>query len=377
MSTIHWIDEQNDLAGKCVLVRAEFNVPVQNGRVLDDFRIKKTLPTILYLKERGARVILISHIGREPSDTLAPVAEALNKHLPVAFRRRENANTDALRDGEVILLENLRQDPREMANDYGFANELALLADLFVQDAFGTCHRAHASFVGIPKFLPSFGGMLVRQEVEALSRAREPEHPSLFVLGGAKVETKEPLSRKFLGVYDKVFVGGALANDLLAAQGFPIGASKIEDGKVPREILHHPNLLAIDDVVVLHPDASTNTVHPKDVSAGDVIVDIGQKSVERLTAALTECRTVLWNGPLGWYEKGFSDATRELARAITTGKADDGVCLTHAIIGGGDTIAAIGKPIEGSCSFVSTGGGAMLEFLLKGTLPGIKALEQS
>ncbi len=366
-----WIDEGVDVRGKVVLVRAGLNVPMDGGAIINDFRIRTALPTLQFLHEQGARVIVTAHIGRDVHDTLAPVAEALGEQLPITFSHLDAVVPADTADGEIVLLENLRQDGGEVANDDSFAQRLAGLADIFVQDAFSVCHREHASIVGVPNYLPSYGGLRLRAEIKALTRARTPETPALCILGGAKFETKEPLIRVFLNTYTKVFIGGALQNEVLAARGFPVGASKVEDGKVPEDLLTHEALYAVSDVVVQHADERAETVAIDAVGADDIIVDIGPASTQALIDALPEFKTILWNGPFGWYEKGYDAATVALARAVATADAE-------TIIGGGDTVAVVQREgLEDDFDFISTGGGAMLTFLETGTLPGIDALTRT
>lgn len=369
--TVTWIDEVPDLAGKVVLVRAGLNVPMHNNEVVNDFRIRKALPTLRCLHEQGAKTVVLAHVGRDPSETLAPVAEALNEHIPTTFATRELLDTANMREGDIVLLENLRQDEREVTNDVAFAQELAALGDLFVQDAFSVCHREHASIVGIPQHIPSYGGLLLKAETTVLIRALDPEHPALFVLGGAKFKTKEPLIKKFLDIYDTVFIGGALQNEVLAARGYNVGASVIEDGEISSEMLLSDALLPVGDVVVEREGSST-TVAIDTVEPGDVIVDIGAHTIHDLAQSISKYKTILWNGPLGWYEKGFDNATITLARAIASQQE------TSAIIGGGDTVAVVQEEgLEDEFEFVSTGGGAMLSFLLEKTLPGIAVLDDA
>ncbi len=362
------IDQRNDLVGKIVLVRAGLNTPMQDGEVADDFRIHRALPTLRFLQEQGAKTIIIAHVGRDESESLLPVADVLNTLLPVGFTTREQLDISKMDDGDMVLLENLRQDPREIANDESFAKELASLADIFVQDAFSVCHREHASIVGIPKHIDSYAGFLLDAEVQVLSSALEPKHPALFVLGGAKFATKEPLIRKFIEVYDTVFVGGALQNEILAAKGNAVGASVIEDGVIAKDILESESVYEVTDVVVEHEDTFSSTVAIDDVRDTDVIVDIGKETIDALIETLPTYKTIVWNGPLGWYEKGFDAATVRLAHAAVE-------CEAEVIVGGGDTVAVIQKEgLEDDFDFVSTGGGAMLKFLQDGTLPGIEVL---
>lgn len=367
---IEWINGKEDLDGTVVLVRSGLNVPMKDGEVVNDFRIRRALPTLRYLQEKGAKTIVISHIGREKTDTLSSVARVLNTHMPVQFSTLAEIDVSKMKNGEIILLENLRQDDREVRNDDSFAKELADLADIFVQDAFSVSHREHASIVGIPKHIESFGGLLLKEEVIQLTEALTPEHPALFILGGSKFATKEPLIYKFLEEYDTVFVGGALQNEVLAAQGHNVGDSIIEDGIISEEILGSTKLFKVTDVVVEKKGGASRTSAITNIKDGDQIVDIGEESIKVLSEQLKEYKTVLWNGPLGWYEKGYSEATIKLAQAVVGSSA-------KTFIGGGDTVSIIQeKGLESDFDFVSTGGGAMLIFLLEKTTVGLRALEK-
>ncbi len=370
---VRWIQEQKGaLAGKVVLVRSGLNVPVENGVVINDFRIRKALPTLQFLHEEGAKIIVVAHIGREQDETLKPVATELEKHLPITFvQTRDTLNITAMHNGDIVLLENMRQDPREVANDDSFALELVRDVDIFVQDAFAVCHRQHTSIVGIPKLIPSFGGLLLHDEITALTSALNPQHPALCILGGAKFSTKEPLIKKFLATYDDVFVGGALQNEILAARGFVVGKSVVEDGRVPEDILHNDALRDAIDVVAMAPDETARTVRVGAVAPDEMIVDIGEETIAAIAADIGKYKSILWNGPMGWYEKGYDAATAALAHAIADTDA-------YSIVGGGDTVAVIQKEhLEDKFDFVSTGGGAMLEFLLNKSLPGIDALTEN
>ena len=345
-----------------ILVRAPLNVPIKNGWIVNDYRLRRALLTIRYLCERGARIALVSHIGEKGTETLAPVAEALRRlsagrqvtFCPETVGVRARAAVRALSPGDILVLENLRRHKGEQGNDPAFARELAALADIFIQDSFDTCHRMHASIVGVPKLLPSFAGLLLEEEMSELSQALKPKRPALAVIGGAKFKTKEAVLTTLLEKYDHVFVGGALAHDFLRASGQNIGKSLASsaDISVIKKLLVNPKLvLPMDSVAV-----------------NDVIVDHGPRTVELLLTLIGKARTILWNGPLGKYEEGYVEATAAFARAV----ADSGA---RSVVGGGDTIASIeGLGFLSRFSFVSTGGGAMLQFLAHGTLPGIDAL---
>jgi phosphoglycerate kinase len=344
-----------------ILVRTALNVPIENSRVVNDYRLRRALPTIKYLSERGARVILISHLGEMGTETLKPVSEALKVLVPgVAFFdetvgiRARKAVRD-LSPGNILVMENLRRNRGERSNDKNFARELSDLADIFIQDSFDTSHRLHASIVGVPKILPSYSGLLLEEEIDELTRALKPKGPSLAVIGGAKFNTKEKVLTTLLKTYDHVFVGGALANDFLKASGEEVGKSLVsETANVAdiKKLLSNPKLLIPIDSVI----------------DNEKILDHGLGTVALLSELAKNAKTILWNGPLGKYEDGFRNATDSLARATADSSA-------HSVVGGGDTIAAIeGLGLLPRFSFVSTGGGAMLEFLAHGTLPGIDAL---
>jgi len=367
-----------------ILVRAALNVPIENGAVTSDYRLHRAVPTIRYLRERGAKVVLVSHIGEQGTETLAPVAEALGTLISgVSFfgetiGERARSAVRELAPGGILVLENLRRNKGEKLNDRAFAHELAALADVFVQDSFDTCHRAHASIVGVPELLPSYAGLLLEEEVRELSEALSPKQPSLAVIGGAKFGTKEAVLAALLTKYDRVFVGGALASDFLKASGREVGKSLTSDSdrEHMRRILANPKLvLPIDSLVVPASLADARDARAKarvapagEVRSDDVILDHGPATSAILASLAEKAATILWNGPLGKYENGFVDATDDFAHAVARSSA-------RSVVGGGDTVAAIENlGLLPRFSFVSTGGGAMLAFLAKGTLPGIEAL---
>jgi|CXWL01.1.fsa_nt_gi phosphoglycerate kinase len=368
-----------------ILVRAAMNVPLEGGRVANEYRLQRALPTIRFLSERGARVILISHIGEEGTETLAPVYDVLKRLLPrvsffpetIGIGARDAVR--ALLPGNILVLENLRRHQGEKMNDPTFAKELAMLGDIFVEDSFDTCHRAHASIVSLPKLLPSYAGLTLEEEVLELRKALTPKNPSLAVIGGAKFSTKEAVLTKLLEKYDHVFVGGALANDFLKAAGHEVGKSLVSDldRDSIQKILNNPKLVLPVDVLVIpaHAISKPNEpfyVHARDVRhvcPDEIILDQGSGTNALLVTLAEKAKSILWNGPLGKYEDGFITGTDSFARAVAASQA-------HSVVGGGDTVASIESlDLLSKFSFVSTGGGAMLEFLAKGTLPGIKALD--
>ncbi len=362
-----------------MLVRAALNVPVENGTVVNTYRLRQALPTIHYLQKKGARVILCGHIGDHGTETLEPVYRALQSFVPslsfcpVSIGSEAQDAVARMRPGDVLMLENLRRHRGEKMNDPEFAHELASLADMFVEDSFDVCHREHASVVGVPRHLPSYAGFLLEEEVRQLRKALTPKAPSLAIIAGAKFATKEPVIVSLLGGYDKVFIGGALANDFIQAEGHEVGRSLTSGGDMRemRRLLTNLDLLVPRDVIVNAPDAAVGSSRvvgvdsvPKDVA----ILDIGPASIEALGPYIKKAKTILWNGTLGRYETGYTKATEQLARMITASSA-------FSVLGGGDTVAALEVlGLTSKFSFVSTGGGAMLDFLAYGTLPGIEAL---
>jgi phosphoglycerate kinase len=383
-----------DVERKRVLVRADFNVPLDNGEITDDTRIRATLPTIALLRERGARVILMSHLGRPKGQVreelrLAPVAKALAELLgaPVSYVREivgfdVDEELAGLSMGDVALIENLRFDPREEKNDPEFAKELAALGDCFVNDAFGAAHRAHASTVGVAEYLPSAAGLLLQREVDALSHVlNDAERPFALILGGAKVSDKIGVINNLLERVDTVLVGGGMANTFLKAKGIDVGKSLVEEDnvEVAADVLARAEEKGVDlvlpaDAIVaseMSESAEASTVIVERVGSEQAIFDIGPESVKRFAGALRPARTIVWNGPMGVFEiKKFSNGTRGVADAVA---ASEGFTL----VGGGDSVAAVEQlGVADQISHISTGGGASLEFLEGKRLPGIAALEE-
>lgn len=365
------ITTAKNLKGKIVILRTDFNVPIKGGKVVDDFRIRVALPTIKFLKKSGASVIVISHSDlKDDTQTLKPVAQELAKHIKVRFVSGKLPTKLLIADGEVVLLENMRRESGEKKNDQKLAKALASLGDLYINDAFPVSHREHASIVGIPKYLPSYAGLQFEKEISHLSKLiKKPTKPFLVIIGGAKFDTKLPLIKRFLKVADNVFVGGALANDFLKLAGFEVGNSLVEDGYDLKALLKNKKILLPIDVEVLRNGKALSCTL-EDIKPGDVIIDSGKNTTKLLSKIVANSKTVLWNGPLGKYESPHGkEASLSVLKALTKNRK----CFS--VIGGGDITAVSTPAIEKKLSFVSTGGGATLEFLATGTLVGIKALK--
>jgi phosphoglycerate kinase len=378
-----------DVAGRRVLLRADLNVPLDNGRVADDARILASLPTIEELRRRGAAIVLISHLGRphgiDRALSLAPVAERLAQLTEATVTLAPAVVGDEVRDiaerltpGEILLLENVRFEPGETANDPQLAQALASLADVYVDDAFGSAHRAHASTEGVTHLLPSAAGRLMEREVAALEEIlKQPSRPLVAVLGGAKVADKIGVVQRFLEIADTLLIGGAMAFPFLAAAGHSVGASRCapEDLAVAEKVLVSAGAERIelpDDLVVaqsVSAAAAHRTLQSPEVPPGWLGLDIGPRTAARYAELIAKAGSVFWNGPMGVFEiEGFAAGTRTVAQAVAASAAT-------TVVGGGDTVSALRRlGLEGRIDHVSTGGGATLELIEGRALPGVEAL---
>ena len=377
MSTPVFDDTQN-IEGKRIVLRTSLNVPVHNGAITNTFRIEQALPTIEALAKKGAQVVVIGHIGREKTNSLKPVYEYFKQHSKVSIRFCEDVigvrareSVASLGNGEVLLLENVRKEQGEVANDQQFARELAAFGDVFINDAFSASHRAHASIVGIPKHIPGYIGSLFERELRGIAPARTPSSPSLAIIGGAKFVTKEPLLQHLVRTYDRVVIAGALANDFLKAKGFPVGTSLVSDVADVSKLLQNSKVHIPEHIVVENSDGESEEKHVSDVLEHEKIFDVGQQSLTELQPAVGRAKFILWNGPLGYFEGGYTQGTETLARMIADTQA-------HTVVGGGNTIESIQNlGLNTQFTHVSTSGGAMLQYIADGTLVGIDALSIS
>jgi len=385
--------EDVETRGKKVLVRVDFNVPLAEGRVRDDTRIRAALPTINFLLAQGARIVLASHLGRprgklQQDLKMDPIASRLSELLGKPVQKLDhvagmevNRAVAELKDGEVILLENLRFEKGEETNDPSFARALAEPFDLYVNDAFGTAHRAHASTAGVASYIPAVAGLLMKKEIEELTRClQDPARPLTAILGGAKVSDKINVIRRFLQLADNLLVGGGMANTFLAASGFDPGASFFEKDLLDEAAALISTskkskcrlVMPVDLVVTreLQPGSHFKVVTPDQIEEDWKAVDIGPETIEIFSGVIAESAMIVWNGPLGVYEiPPFDRGTGEVARAFAGSSA-------YSVVGGGDLVAALEElKLSQKISFISTGGGATLEFWEGKDLPGITALK--
>lgn len=390
MSEISYIDEI-DITNKKVLLRVDFNVSLTaDGRINDDTRIHQALPTVNYLLGKNNSLIIVSHLdsprGRDPKLSLKPVADRLQLLLPdYKIELVENFLTNGVKtsedeNGKVILLENIRYYPEEKENNPEFAKKLASLANVFVNDAFGVCHRNDASIVGISQYLPSYGGLLLKKEIQTISSViNNPKRPFVVILGGAKISTKINLVEKLLEMVDYLLIGGAMANNFLKAQGLEVGKSLIEDEyiKKTKEIITKAEKTKAEKKLFIPEDVIIKSTSGVLKSAGtlsseDFILDLGELTIKKYKEKIQQAHTIIWNGPMGYFEEPkYRKGTDEIYQAIIENKD------VISIVGGGETVTAIsGKADNNKITHISTGGGAMLEFIEKGILPGIETLKR-
>lgn len=382
-----------DVKGKRVLVRVDFNVPLQEGSVLDDTRIRAALPTLRYLVDHGAKVIVVSHLGRpkgepNPKYSLRPVRRSLERLLGrnVVFvegtiNQKAFDAVERMVDGEIIMLENVRFHAGEEKNDVEFARKLSQLADIYVNDAFGAAHRAHASTAGVAEYLPSYAGLLLAREVQTLSSMlSEAEKPFVAILGGSKVSDKFGVIDRLIDVVDVLLIGGGMAFTFLAAKGLEIGTSIVEEDWIESAKLTLQKakksscelVLPIDFIVAdaFAEDANTRVVGREEIPADMMGLDIGPATCELFKSEIAMAKTIFWNGPMGVFEmKSYETGTREVAEAVARNNR------AVSVIGGGDSVAAVKKfHLEDRVTFVSTGGGASMKLLEGAPLPGVEAL---
>jgi len=362
--------KKKDLLNKRVVLRLDLNVPIKEGKITSDFRIQKILKTLEFLKETNTKTIIISHISNDEGSSLYPVYEYLKKDFDISFIEDAYASESIGRaqlKSNFIMIENIRNWEGEKSNDTDFSEYLASLGDIYINDAFSVCHREHASIVGIPQYLPSIAGFQLEEEIKSLSKVSKPIHPFSFILGGAKFETKIPLIKKYGIKADLLYLGGALANDIHRSRGESVGKSLVSDIDID-EATKGVDITVSESVIVKGKESRVTNV--SEIKEDESILDVDPESLEDIKGQILESKMIVWNGPLGLYEEGFVEGTKEMAKIIAESEG-------FSIIGGGDTISAITElDLLEDFSFISTGGGAMLQYLTDGTLVGLEPLKR-
>lgn len=389
------IKKIKNLKSKRVLIRVDTNVPIEKGKIVDDTRIREIIPTLKFLLQKKAKVIVVAHLGRPEGKNvtalkLDPIAERLSKLLKKKvkklndFKGQEVASTvEKMKAGEVLMLENIRFSPDESGNKGTLGKELASLADFFVQDGFSVCHRADASVVGLAKYLPSYAGLLLEKEIKALEAVtKKPKRPLLAIIGGAKMETKVPVLQNISKIADAVLVGGGIVNTFLLSLGYEVGASLVDKDQltIAKKLARKKNIFLPLDVVVGTRDGKNwrvVTIEKKPhkiCEPNEAIFDLGPATIERLRVSLPAAKTIVWNGALGYFEQPpYNEATYALAKMLGNASRKG----TFTVAGGGETVEVLAAlKLTKKISFMSTAGGAMLEFLSGKKLPGIKVLEK-
>lgn len=373
METLPYLKPQNLKTGQRVLLRLDLNVPIKNGKVGDAFRIEQALRTLQTLQKKKVKTIVLSHLG-DAQESLGPVVAVLAKKIknisfvPYVIGDRALHAVDSMKNGDILVLENLRSQPGEEDNAPSFARGLARFGDIFIQDGFAVAHRRHASIVGLPTFLPSVLGPEFQLEIKSLEQALEPKRPSVLILGGAKFSTKLPMLKKYIKTTDIIILGGAIAHNVLKARGVDVGMSLV-DTSIPV-----PTTITKADNIIVPLDALTESGEVADirhVGMRDKIVDIGPATVALISEKIKNAKTVVMNGPLGLYEEGHVGGTKAVLKHLALVKGE-------TVVGGGDTVALVRQlKLDKKIDFISTGGGAMLDYLTNGTLPGIEAVKKS
>lgn len=361
-----------DLKGKKVILRCDFNVPINDGKIADKFRLDKSLETINFLLKKNAKVMIIAHLGEDGKESLLPIFKYLKTKIKIQFSEKMDLSEiqndfDKIKNGEVLLLENIRRFDGEKTNDSVLAKGFAKMCDIYVNDAFSVSHRNHMSIIGIPKYISGFAGILLEKEIISIEKSlKNPKKPVLAIMGGIKFSTKIPVIKSLLKIADFVFIGGAIANSFLKVKGLDIGKSISEENEEIAKLLKNKKITLPTDVVV---GGQSKSKPATEILGEEMIYDIGTETIKNLSFVIQKSKTIIWNGPLGFCEGGYDKATKEALKSISKSKA-------YSVIGGGDTVAIISKlKKEKDFGFVSTGGGAMLDFIANKTLPGIKALK--